>query len=232
MCFHSVCVDNQSRPSLVDVRRLFPLALFLLQLQDAIRKRAGAKIEGGKIIKIEAHPIPENYRPRRVVGRMALVGDAAGYVTKCSGEGIYFAAKSGRMAAEAVVQCIRQTGKLPTEKQLKQTYIKDYDKLYKPTYLVLDLLQKVNELCVDIKVEFLSAMSSVEGKLLAAAYFTRDTHSSSSRLTSPLWLTSPFALTHRRRCSTRTTLPGKHSWNSASPSTFRRSPSTLTSTRR
>lgn len=111
--------------------------------QDAIRKRAGAKIEGGKIIKIEAHPIPENYRPRRVVGRMALVGDAAGYVTKCSGEGIYFAAKSGRMAAEAVTNCIRQTGKLPTEKQLKQTYLKDYDKLYKPTYLVLDILQKV-----------------------------------------------------------------------------------------
>lgn len=35
---------------------------------------------------------------------MGLVGDAAGYVTKCSGEGIYFAAKSGRMAAEAVVE--------------------------------------------------------------------------------------------------------------------------------
>lgn len=116
---------------------------FLLRSQDAIRKRAGAKIEGGKIIKIEAHPIPENYRPRRVVGRMALVGDAAGYVTKCSGEGIYFAAKSGRMAAEAIVQCVKQTGKLPTEKQMKKTYIKDYDKLYKPTYLVLDLLQKV-----------------------------------------------------------------------------------------
>lgn len=64
-------------------------------------------------------------------------------MTKCSGEGIYFAAKSGRMAAEAVVECVRKTGKLPTEKQLKQTYIKDYDKLYKPTYLVLDILQKV-----------------------------------------------------------------------------------------
>lgn len=74
---------------------------------------------------------------------MSLVGDAAGYVTKCSGEGIYFAAKSGRMAAEAVVQCVKQTGKLPTEKQMKKTYIKDYDKLYKPTYLVLDILQKV-----------------------------------------------------------------------------------------
>ncbi len=37
-------------------------------------------------------------------GRVTLVGDAAGYVTKCSGEGIYFAAKSGRMAGEAIVK--------------------------------------------------------------------------------------------------------------------------------
>lgn len=66
------------------------------------------------------------------------------YVTKCSGEGIYFAAKSGRMAAEALVNCVKKTGKLPTEQQMKQTYLKDYDKLYKPTYLVLDILQKVS----------------------------------------------------------------------------------------
>ena len=32
------------------------------------------------------------------------MGDAAGYVTKSSGEGIYFAAKSGRMCAEAIVE--------------------------------------------------------------------------------------------------------------------------------
>merc|ERR1719472_770226 len=61
------------------------------EYQKAIRERAGDKIKGGKIIKVEAHPIPEHYRPRRVVDRTALVGDAAGYVTKCSGEGIYFA---------------------------------------------------------------------------------------------------------------------------------------------
>lgn len=67
-------------------------------------------------------------------------------MTKCSGEGIYFAAKSGRMAAEAVVESIRKTGKVPAEKQMKMTYIKDYDKLYKPTYLVLDILQKVRVL--------------------------------------------------------------------------------------
>ena len=79
-------------------------------------------------VKVEAHPIPEHMRPRRVVGRAALVGDAAGYVTKCSGEGIYFAAKSGRMAAEAIVKLMAGGSRLPTEKEIKQTYIRDYDR--------------------------------------------------------------------------------------------------------
>ena len=43
-----------------------------------------------------------------VQGRVALIGDAAGYVTKCSGEGIYFAAKSGRMCAEAIAEGSKQ----------------------------------------------------------------------------------------------------------------------------
>jgi geranylgeranyl reductase len=113
------------------------------EYQKGMRERAGSKIAGGKIIKIEAHPIPEHYRPRRVAGRIALVGDAAGYVTKCSGEGIYFAAKSGRMVAQEIVSIMKSTGQLPTEQQIKDTYIRKYDTLYKPTYIVLDLLQKV-----------------------------------------------------------------------------------------
>jgi geranylgeranyl reductase len=113
------------------------------QYQKAIRDRAGDKIAGGKIIKVEAHPIPEHYRPRRVQGRMALVGDAAGYVTKCSGEGIYFAAKSGRMAAEAIVKLMDGGRRLPTQAEIERTYLADYDKLYGPTYTVLDILQKV-----------------------------------------------------------------------------------------
>ena len=113
------------------------------QYQKAMRDRCAAKIEGGKIIKVEAHPIPEHMRPRRVVDRAALVGDAAGYVTKCSGEGIYFAAKSGRMAGEAVAKHVTATGKLPSQKQMTQLYIKPYDSAYGPTYTVLDILQKV-----------------------------------------------------------------------------------------
>ena len=113
------------------------------QYQKAMRDRCAEKIEGGKIIKVEAHPIPEHYRPRRVVDRAALVGDAAGYVTKCSGEGIYFAAKSGRMAGQAISKVVAQTGRLPTQEQMISEYIKPYDKAYGPTYAVLDILQKV-----------------------------------------------------------------------------------------
>ena len=113
------------------------------QYQKAIRDRAGDKIAGGKIIKVEAHPIPEHYRPRRVQGRIALVGDAAGYVTKCSGEGIYFAAKSGRMAAEEIVKLMKGGSRLPSQAEVEETYLKKYDKAYGPTYAVLDILQKV-----------------------------------------------------------------------------------------
>jgi geranylgeranyl reductase len=112
------------------------------QLQAGIRARALPRIEGGEVIKVEAHPIPEHPRPRRVVGRIALVGDAAGYVTKSSGEGIYFAAKSGRMCAEAIVEFAEAGKRIPTEADLK-VYIKRWDKQYGLTYKVLDILQNV-----------------------------------------------------------------------------------------
>ena len=111
-------------------------------LQAGIRARAARKLEGGKIIKVEAHPIPEHPRPRRVVGRVALVGDAAGYVTKSSGEGIYFAAKSGRMCAETIVEFSSGGTRIPTEDELK-VYLKRWDKKYGLTYKVLDILQTV-----------------------------------------------------------------------------------------
>merc|ERR1712060_909678 len=50
-----------------------------------------------------------------------------GYVTKCSGEGIYFAGKSGRMAAESDLR----------------VYLDRWDRKYWATYKVLDVLQKV-----------------------------------------------------------------------------------------
>ncbi|MBE9125883.1 MULTISPECIES: geranylgeranyl reductase [unclassified Coleofasciculus] len=112
------------------------------QLQAGIRARAAKKLVGGEIIKVEAHPIPEHPRPRRVVGRVALVGDAAGTVTKSSGEGIYFAAKSARMCAETIVETSNGGTRIPTEDDLK-LYLKQWDKKYGMTYKVLDILQTV-----------------------------------------------------------------------------------------
>jgi len=112
------------------------------QYQQATRDRAQVKTEGGKIIRIEAHPIPEHPRPRRIKGRVALVGDAAGYVTKCSGEGIYFAAKSGRMVAEAIVEDSKN-GKIMVGETALRKYLDRWDRKYWATYKVLDILQKV-----------------------------------------------------------------------------------------
>jgi len=112
------------------------------QYQQATRDRAKVKTEGGKIIRVEAHPIPEHPRPRRIKGRVALVGDAAGYVTKCSGEGIYFAAKSGRMAAEAIAEA-SQNGKKMVGEDALRVYLDKWDRKYWATYKVLDILQKV-----------------------------------------------------------------------------------------
>jgi geranylgeranyl diphosphate/geranylgeranyl-bacteriochlorophyllide a reductase len=136
------------------------------KLQAGIRARAAKRLQGGEIIKVEAHPIPEHPRPRRVVGRVALVGDAAGTVTKSSGEGIYFAAKSARMCAEMIVARSEGGTKIPTENDLK-AYIKQWDKEYGITYLVLDILQRVFyrsdatreafvEMCSDIDVQRLT----------------------------------------------------------------------------
>ena len=112
------------------------------QYQKATRDRSASKCGGGKIIRVEAHPIPEHPRPRRCKGRVALVGDAAGYVTKCSGEGIYFAAKSGRMAAEAIVEGTRGGVNQVSEADLR-VYLDKWDRKYWATYKVLDILQKV-----------------------------------------------------------------------------------------
>ncbi|KAL6125539.1 hypothetical protein ACLB2K_073595 [Fragaria x ananassa] len=111
--------------------------------QRAIRARASAKISGGKVIKVEAHPIPEHPRPTRVRGRVALIGDAAGYVTKCSGEGIYFAAKSGRMCGEAIIKASEGGERMINEEDLKREYLKKWDAKYITTFRFLDLLQKV-----------------------------------------------------------------------------------------
>jgi geranylgeranyl reductase len=146
-------------------------------LQHGIRERASNRLLKGEVIKVEAHPIPEHPRPRRVVGRMALVGDAAGYVTKSSGEGIYFAAKSGRMCAEEIVKASAGGTRIPSEADLK-IYLKKWDKKYGPTYKVLEILQNIFysndaareafvEMCDDLDVQRLTFDSYLYKRVVA-----------------------------------------------------------------
>ncbi|SNT09285.1 geranylgeranyl reductase family [Streptosporangium subroseum] len=54
---------------------------------------------------LRAHHLPLSPgRPRPGVGRVMLVGDAAGLINPLTGEGIYYALVSGRLAGEAAVQ--------------------------------------------------------------------------------------------------------------------------------
>ncbi|MGJ3246688.1 MAG: geranylgeranyl reductase [Elainellaceae cyanobacterium] len=153
------------------------------KLQAGIRARAAHRLVGGEIIKVEAHPIPEHPRPRRVRGRVALVGDAAGTVTKSSGEGIYFAAKSGRMCADVIVEFSQNGQRIPTEDDLK-TYLQRWDKQYGMTYLVLDWLQRVFyrsdatreafvEMCSDMDVQKLTFDSYLYKTVVPANPFTQ-----------------------------------------------------------
>ncbi|XP_071931854.1 geranylgeranyl diphosphate reductase, chloroplastic-like [Coffea arabica] len=109
-------------------------------LQHGIRAKVTPKTHGGQVTKVEAHPIPRHPRPVRVRGRVTLVGDAAGYVTKCSGEGIYFAAKSGRMCGEAIVTASEGGERMVSEDDLKREYLKKWDEKYLTTFRFLDLL--------------------------------------------------------------------------------------------
>ncbi len=53
---------------------------------------------------LRAHPLPlSTFRPRQPDGRVLLVGDAASLINPLTGEGIYYAVLSGKLAGEAAV---------------------------------------------------------------------------------------------------------------------------------
>lgn len=65
--------------------------------------RRSASLAGAETLRREGAPIPMKALPRWDNGRdVVLAGDAAGVVAPASGEGIYYAMASGRLAADAV----------------------------------------------------------------------------------------------------------------------------------
>lgn len=70
-----------------------------------LRREAG--LDRLETLRCEGAPIPLRPRRRWDNGRdLLLAGDAAGVVAPASGEGIYYAMLSGRLAAEAAAECL------------------------------------------------------------------------------------------------------------------------------
>ncbi|ARM30039.1 geranylgeranyl diphosphate reductase [Prosthecochloris sp. HL-130-GSB] len=84
----------------------------------------------------EAAKIPMKPRKSYTQDKAILVGDAAGLVTPANGEGIFFAMRSGKLGAEAMIERIKQN------KPLSQ-YEKKFRKLYNQIFFGLQVLQSV-----------------------------------------------------------------------------------------
>jgi geranylgeranyl reductase len=92
--------------------------------------RAAAGLSGAVTVRREGAPIPMKPLPRWDNGRdVLLAGDAAGVVAPASGEGIYYAMASARMAAEAVAAFLR-SGDARALRQARQRFMREHGRVF------------------------------------------------------------------------------------------------------
>lgn len=143
--------------------------------------RAKTGLDQCKLIRREGAPIPMKPLPRWDDGRgVLLAGDAAGVVAPASGEGIYYAMLSGRLAASALIDYLKSGN----PKALKQAR-KRFMRLHGRTFWALGLLQrfwygtdkrreKFVAMCADKDVQELTWQAYTQKKLVKkrkAAHF-------------------------------------------------------------
>jgi geranylgeranyl reductase len=110
------------------------------QLLTNLKHKLKDQLGEGLSVKFEAHHLPMHPRKLLSFDRAALVGDAAGLVQQTSGEGIYWAMKSGEMAAQAITKHLDA----PTAANLRRDYDKPWWKAYRTTYFFLEFLQRIS----------------------------------------------------------------------------------------
>jgi geranylgeranyl reductase len=100
-------------------------------LRGAIKTlRASSALKDCETIRTEGAPIPLRPLPRWDNGRDVVVaGDAAGVVAPASGEGIYYAMVGGRLAAEAVDDCLR-TGQARALASARKKFMKSNGQVF------------------------------------------------------------------------------------------------------
>lgn len=97
---------------------------------ENLKRRIAPELAGGEIILQEAHALPMHPRPQMAFDRAMLIGDAAGLVVATSGEGIYWAMKSGQIAAQVLAESLPD----PSARRLRryqQTWWKTYGTMYR-----------------------------------------------------------------------------------------------------
>jgi geranylgeranyl diphosphate/geranylgeranyl-bacteriochlorophyllide a reductase len=99
------------------------------ELLAGLKRRIAPELEGGEIVLEEAHALPMQPRPQIAFERAMLVGDAAGLVVNTSGEGIYWAMKSARLAAETLVASLPNAS-LAALRRYQKTWWRSYGAMY------------------------------------------------------------------------------------------------------
>ncbi|NTW56850.1 MAG: geranylgeranyl diphosphate reductase [Chlorobiaceae bacterium] len=125
----------------------------------------------------EAAKIPMKPRKSFAQEKAILVGDAAGLVTPANGEGIFFAMRSGKLGAKAMIAHFNEKAPL-------QAYEKEFKKLYSPIFFGLEVLQTVyyrNDrlresfvaICADDDVQRITFDSYLYKKMVPAPWKTQ-----------------------------------------------------------
>lgn len=106
-------------------------------LLNNLKTRLAAELAGGEVLLEEAHALPMTPHKHMAFERVMLIGDAAGLVANTSGEGIYWAMKSGAMAAETLIETLPDAS-LAALRRYEQRWWRQY----RGMYTFLSYLQK------------------------------------------------------------------------------------------
>ncbi|MFV9503770.1 MAG: geranylgeranyl diphosphate reductase [Oscillochloridaceae bacterium umkhey_bin13] len=144
-----------------------------------LKTRLGSALDGGRLLLREAHALPMEPRKQMAFDRAMLIGDAAGLVVHTSGEGIYWAMKSGQLAAQTLARHLDA----PTAANLRQ-YEKIWWQEYGTMYTFLRWLQRwgygnerqmevFTEMCRNPDVQRLTFDSYMHKQMAPAPWLTQ-----------------------------------------------------------
>jgi geranylgeranyl reductase len=107
---------------------------------ERFKEKLGWRIEGYSVIKREAAPGPIERASKMVHGKVLLCGDAAGFILPVSAEGIYYAMKSGEMAAEEIIFLRKEGTENPG---ILNGYAEKWDRLHGKRFALMKGLQEI-----------------------------------------------------------------------------------------